>query len=98
MTAAGCAIGRRNRLPTKMFLSDMEELSMADDKTQTDRRDRSHVAGVQVYEVQYLTEQTGISAEQAREIIRAYGNDRDTLLKAAKAFASAGAKVRSSRL
>jgi glycerol-3-phosphate dehydrogenase len=71
---------------------------MADNKTKTDQRDRSRVAGEQDYEVQYLTEQTGISADQAREIIRAYGNDRETILRAAKAFASAGAKVRSSRL
>ena len=71
---------------------------MADNKTKTDQRDRSRVAGEQDYEVQYLTDQTGISADQAREIIRAYGNDRETILRAAKAFASAGAKVRSSRL
>ena len=71
---------------------------MADNKTKTDQRDRSRVAGEQDYEVQYLAEQTGISAEQAREIVRAYGNDRETILRAARAFASAGAKVRSSRL
>ena len=71
---------------------------MADNKSKTDKRDRSRVAGEQDYEVQYLTEQTGISADQAREINKAYGNDRDTILRAVKAFASTGAKVRSSRL
>ena len=71
---------------------------MADNKNKIDKRDRSRVAGEQDYEVQYLTKQTGISADQAREIIRAYGNDRETILKAARAFASAGTKVRSSRL
>jgi hypothetical protein len=69
---------------------------MPDDKNKTDNRDRMKVAGGQDYEVQYLTEQTGITAEQARQLIKSFGNDRQTLVKAAKALKPAP-KVRSSR-
>jgi glycerol-3-phosphate dehydrogenase len=57
---------------------------MTDDKTKTDKRDRSRVAGGEDYEVQYLAEQTGLSEEQARILIRRYGNDRAKLMEEAK--------------
>jgi hypothetical protein len=71
---------------------------MPDHKSKTGSADRARVAGGQDYEVQYLTEHTGISRERALELIKAYGNDRSTLLKAAKGLASLKPQVRSSRL
>lgn len=61
---------------------------MADDKTKTDERDRSRVAGGEDYEVQHLAEQTGLSPDQARVLIRRYGNDRQKLMEEAKNFRS----------
>ena len=63
---------------------------MADDKTKTDARDRFRVAGGQEYEVQFLTEKTGITREQARELIERLGNDREMLEQAATSLKRAG--------
>ncbi len=60
---------------------------MADDKSKTGKQDRMRVAGGQDYEVQYLSEQTGITAEQARDLIKRFGNDRETLEREAKKLA-----------
>ena len=57
---------------------------MADDKSKTDMRDRSRVAGEEDYEIAYLSEKAGITREQARELIKRYGNNRETLMKHAK--------------
>lgn len=57
---------------------------MTDDKSKTDERDRSRVAGGEDYEVRYLAEQTGLTPEQARTLIRRYGNDRQKLMEEAK--------------
>ena len=57
---------------------------MANDKSKTDNRDRERVAGGQDYEVQHLMQATKISAEQARELIKKHGNDRDTLEREAR--------------
>ena len=57
---------------------------MADDKTKMDARDRSQVAADERYEVEYLTEKTGVSRTQALELIRKHGNDRETLLREAR--------------
>jgi glycerol-3-phosphate dehydrogenase len=57
---------------------------MADDKSKQDNRDRSRVAAGEDYEVQYLAEQTGITEEQARTLVRRYGNDRAKLMEEAK--------------
>ena len=57
---------------------------MTDDKSKQDNRDRSKVAGAEDYEVQYLAETAGITAEQARTLVRRYGNDRAKLLQEAK--------------
>ena len=71
---------------------------MADDKGKTDQRDRSKVAGGQDYEIEYLTRQTGVTPDQARQLIAAYGNDREKLMKAAKGLAGTKPNVRSSRV
>ena len=52
---------------------------MADDKTKTDQRDRSKVAGDEDYEIQWLSKVTGVTPAQARELIKRYGNDRKVL-------------------
>ena len=57
---------------------------MSDNKSQTDSRDRSRIAGEQDYEVQYLMKQTKISAEQARDLIKRFGNNRETLVREAR--------------
>ena len=36
------------------------------------------------YEIAYLSEKAGITSEQARELIKRYGNDREKLMKHAK--------------
>ena len=58
--------------------------TMADDKLNTDIRDRIKVAGGEDYEIDYLVEKAGITREQARELIKRYGNNRETLMKHAK--------------
>jgi hypothetical protein len=57
---------------------------MPDDKSKTDQRDRSRVAAGDEYEMLYLVEKAGITRQQALELIRRYGNDRETLMKHAK--------------
>jgi len=49
---------------------------MADDKQKTGGRDRERVAANQDYEVRFLSEKFGVSAETVRQAIRAVGNDR----------------------
>lgn len=60
---------------------------MPDDKSKTDIRDRLRVAGGQDYEVAYLVEKAGITPEQARELIKRYGNNREKLMEQARKLA-----------
>ena len=57
---------------------------MADDKSKTDNRDRSRVAAGEDYEIDYLVKQAGITHGQARELVKRYGNNRETLMKHAR--------------
>jgi hypothetical protein len=52
---------------------------MADDKTNVGSRDRSRVAGGEGYEVEYFARKHGLTAKQARDLIRQHGNNRETL-------------------
>ena len=52
---------------------------MPDNKSQVGEPDRSRVAASERYEVQHLAERTGISTNEARELIEKFGNDRETL-------------------
>ena len=61
---------------------------MADDKSKTDNRDRSQVAGDEEYEVAYLASKFGLSIPDVRQLIAKYGNDRDILEREAKALGS----------
>lgn len=56
---------------------------MADDKTKTDARNRSKVAG-EPYEVKYFAQKHGLSEHQARTLIQTVGNDREKLDAAAE--------------
>ena len=58
---------------------------MANDKSKTENRNPARVAGGQDYEVvEYLVKQAGITPDQAQELIKRYGNDREVLLQHAK--------------
>ena len=63
---------------------------MADDKTKTDQRDRAKVAGGEDYEVRYLADKMGITADEARNLVRRYGNDRKKIEEAVKKLTGAG--------
>jgi hypothetical protein len=49
---------------------------MADNKTKTDNRDRSKVAGDEKYEIDYLVEQLNVPRKQVLAAIQEVGNDR----------------------
>ncbi len=57
---------------------------MADDKSKTDNRDRLKVAVGEDYEVAYLAKEAKITPDQARELIKRYGNNREKLMEHAK--------------
>lgn len=57
---------------------------MTDDKGNRGKRDRRKVAGDEGYEIQYLTKKMGISSEQARVLIRRFGNDRQRIEEEAR--------------
>ena len=59
---------------------------MADDKTNVSSRDRDRVAGGEGYEVEYFARKHGITAEEARELIRRHGNNRETLDREAESL------------
>jgi hypothetical protein len=64
---------------------------MAEDKTTRGRnQDRDRVAGGQEYEVEYFARKHGISAEQARQLIKQHGNNRETLDREAEKLKRAG--------
>lgn len=71
---------------------------MTDSKSTTNNRDRTKVAGEQKYEIHHLAKEAGITADQARQLIQAYGNDREKLMRAAKSLATRSPQVRSSRV
>jgi Protein of unknown function (DUF3606) len=52
---------------------------MADDKTKVGNPDRSRVAGGEGYEVEHFAQKHGITPEEARDLIRRHGNNRETL-------------------
>ena len=52
---------------------------MADDTTKHGKRDTSQVAAGEDYEVEYFAKSNGITKDQALELIKKHGNDRQTL-------------------
>ncbi|ESW89929.1 MULTISPECIES: DUF3606 domain-containing protein [unclassified Mesorhizobium] len=59
---------------------------MADDKTKTDSRDRSRMAGGEDYEVRHFAEEAGITPDQARTLIKRHGTDRKVLNEIAESI------------
>ncbi len=57
---------------------------MADNKNKRGAADRRKVAGNEGYEVNYFANKHDISREQARNLIKKIGNNRDKLNKAAE--------------
>lgn len=57
---------------------------MADDTSKLEELHRYKVSGDEGYEIRYLTMKTGITPEQARVLIRRFGNDRRRLEEEAK--------------
>lgn len=57
---------------------------MPDNKKKRGAADRSKVAGNEGYEVNYFANKHGITREQARNLIKKIGNNRDKLNKAAE--------------
>jgi len=57
---------------------------MSDDKTDRGAQDRARVSGDEPYEVEYFARKHGITAEQARQLIREVGNSREKLDAAAE--------------
>ena len=54
---------------------------MPDDEPKTDR---VRVAAALDYEIDYLVVKSGVTREQARELINRHGIDRDTLIRHAR--------------
>ncbi len=57
---------------------------MPDNKSKRGKADRSRVAGNEGYEVNYFANKHGITREQARNLIKKVGSNRDKLNKAAE--------------
>jgi hypothetical protein len=66
-----------------LVLPQLEE-TMADNKSKRGKQDRSRVAGNEGYEVSYFARKHGISADEARKLIKRIGNNREKLNKAAE--------------
>ncbi|MDF1631128.1 DUF3606 domain-containing protein [Mycoplana sp. MJR14] len=56
---------------------------MSDNKKKVGKPDREHVATSQPYEISYFAKKHGISAEDARRIVKQHGGDRDAADNAA---------------
>ncbi|MER8725234.1 DUF3606 domain-containing protein [Mesorhizobium sp. M1027] len=63
-----------------------QEEKMADDKSKRDFRERDRVAAEDDREIEYFAQQNGITADQVRQLIKSFGNDRGRLTVAAKAL------------
>jgi hypothetical protein len=78
--------GRRscwNRAAALSFVLPKETI-MADDKSNVGMQDRQRVAGGEEYEVDYFAKKHGLSADQVRDLIGRFGNDRATLEREAE--------------
>jgi hypothetical protein len=57
---------------------------MSDDTSNRGAQDRARVSGSEPYEVEYFARKHGITAEQARQLIKEVGNSREKLDAAAE--------------
>jgi len=58
---------------------------MADEKTKIDEPDRSSVTEGVELEIRDIAEVAGISMEEARQLVKEHGNDREALMAAVRA-------------
>lgn len=58
---------------------------MADDKSKQDARDRDRVSAQDDYEVSYFASKFNLSTDHVLDLIKRYGNDRETLERHAQA-------------
>jgi hypothetical protein len=56
---------------------------MPDDKSKRGEPDRGKVAGGEGYEVEYFARKHGITSQQAQDLIKRHGNNREKLDAAA---------------
>src|SRR4029079_10746364 len=61
-----------------------KEEHMGDNKQHTGQPDRGRVSGAEDYEVRDSADKHGLSIEQARELIRTHGSQREALDRAAE--------------
>lgn len=52
---------------------------MPDDKSKQDSRDRDRVSAQDEYEVSYFASKFNLSTDEVLDLIKRYGNDRETL-------------------
>lgn len=57
---------------------------MVDHPSKENHRDDKRAPGGEDYEVRYFAEQNGITVEQARELVRRFGDDRAILEREAR--------------
>jgi hypothetical protein len=55
---------------------------MADDLKNRGPQDRSRISITEDWEIQYWTEELGISAERLRQLVREHGNSADAVRRA----------------
>ena len=56
------------------------------DRTKTSIREHMRKTRARFYELDHLVEKTGVTQAQARELIKRYGNNRQTLLMHARSL------------
>ncbi|MGA0608414.1 DUF3606 domain-containing protein [Phenylobacterium sp. VNQ135] len=73
---------------SRRLSSDPRRNDIADSKTDVGEPDRSRVSGAEAYEVRDFAGAHGITPDQARELIRPHGDDRDARDRAAQRLKS----------
>ena len=57
---------------------------MADDKSKTGQQDRGRVSAADHYEIRDFAHEFDITIGQVRDLVKHYGNDRETLEREAR--------------
>jgi hypothetical protein len=72
--AHGSAVA--GKIVAYLFSGPVKTKTMADDKNKKDFRDRNKIAADEMYEVDYVAREHGVSRQQVLDAINAVGNDR----------------------
>ncbi|MER9140507.1 DUF3606 domain-containing protein [Mesorhizobium sp. M0830] len=59
---------------------------MPNDKSKRDLHDRDQLYAEDETELRYFAQQNGVTADQVRQLIKSFGNDRAHLIQAARAL------------